>query len=78
MQCWTRKWQPTSVSLSGQSHGQSSLAGYSPWCHKELDTTERLTTHTHTRICMGFYVALVVKNPCANAGDIRGTGLIFG
>ena len=21
--------------------------GYSPWCHKELDTTERLT-YTHT------------------------------
>ena len=23
--------------------GQRSLAGYSPWCHKELDTTEQLT-----------------------------------
>ena len=22
--------------------------GYSPWGHKELDTTERLSTHTHT------------------------------
>ena len=21
--------------------------GYSPWSHKELDTTERLHTHTH-------------------------------
>ena len=28
--------------MSGKSHGQSSLAGYSPWGHKELDTTERL------------------------------------
>ena len=26
-----------------ESHGQRNLAGYSPWCHKELDTTERLT-----------------------------------
>ena len=25
------------------SHGQRSLAGYSPWGHKELDTTERLS-----------------------------------
>ena len=25
--------------LPGKSHGQS-LAGYSPWGHKELDTTE--------------------------------------
>ena len=38
-----RKWQPTPVFLSGKSHGQRSLVGYSPWGHKELDTTERLT-----------------------------------
>ena len=24
-----------------------SLAGYSTWGHKELDTTEHLSTHTH-------------------------------
>ena len=36
-----RKWQPTPVLLPGKSHhGQSSLAGYSPWGHTELDTTE--------------------------------------
>ena len=26
-----RKWQPTPVFLPGESHGQRSLAGYSPW-----------------------------------------------
>ena len=26
--------------LPGEFHGQRSLAGYSPWSHKELDTTE--------------------------------------
>ena len=26
------------------SHGQRSLAGYSPWVRKELDMTERLST----------------------------------
>ena len=40
---WRRKWQPTPVFLSGKSHGQRSLAGYSPWGHKELDMTEWLT-----------------------------------
>ena len=40
---WRRKWQPTAVLLPGESHGQRSLAGYSPWGHKESDTTERLT-----------------------------------
>ena len=29
-----------SSSLPGKSHGQRSLGGYSPWGHKELDTTE--------------------------------------
>ena len=29
--------------LAWKSHGQKSLAGYSPWVHKELDTTERVT-----------------------------------
>ena len=28
--------------LAGKFHGQRSLAGYSPWGHKESDTTERL------------------------------------
>ena len=27
---WSRKWQPTLVSLLGESHGQRSLVGYSP------------------------------------------------
>ena len=30
----------TPVFLPGKSHGQRSLAGYSPWGCKELDTTE--------------------------------------
>ena len=40
-----REWQPTPVFLPGVSHGQRSLVGYSPWGHKESDTTEWLT-HT--------------------------------
>ena len=39
---WRRKWQPTPVLLPGKSHGQRSVVGYSPWGHKESDTTERL------------------------------------
>ena len=35
--------QPTPVLLPGEFHGQRSLVGYSPWGHKESDTTERLT-----------------------------------
>ena len=45
---WRRKWQPTPVFLPRKSHGQRSLVGYSPWCCKESDMTERAHTHTHT------------------------------
>ena len=33
-------WQPTPVFLPGESHGQRSLAGYSPQGPEESDTTE--------------------------------------
>ena len=40
---WSRKQHPTPVFLSGKSHGQRSLVGYSPRVRKEPDTTE----HAH-------------------------------
>ena len=44
--------QPTPIFLPGQSHGQRSLAGCSPWACKELDTTERLNSNNmYTHIC---------------------------
>ena len=33
---WRRKWQPTPVFLLGKSHGQRSLASYSPWVCKRV------------------------------------------
>ena len=51
---WRRKWQPTPVFLPGESHGQRSLVGCSPWGCTELDTTEatwqQAYTHTHTHL----------------------------
>ena len=38
---------PTPVFLPGNSHGQRSLVGYSPWGRKESDRTEP-TQHAHT------------------------------
>ena len=40
-----RKQQPTPVFLPGESQGQRSLVGYSPWGPKQSDTTERLHFH---------------------------------
>ena len=42
---WRRKWQSTPVFLHGKSHGQRSLAGYSPWSHKLLDMTKHTTKY---------------------------------
>ena len=38
-----REWQPTPVFLPGESHGQRSPVGCSPWGRKESDTIE----HAH-------------------------------
>ena len=40
---WSRKWQPTPVTLPGKSHGQGSLLGYSPRGLKGSEVTE----HSH-------------------------------
>ena len=45
---WRKKWQPALVFLPGKSHGQRSLAGYSPQSPQESDMTEQLTMHTST------------------------------
>ena len=41
-----RNGNPLQLSLHEKPHGQRSLAGYSPWRHKESDTTKQLT-HIH-------------------------------
>ena len=48
---WSRKWQPTPVLLPGKSHGQRSLAGYSPWSLR----VGHNYTHTH-RVYHFYYV----------------------
>ena len=42
---WRRAWQPTLIFSPGESHGQRSLVGYSPWVRRESDTTERSVAH---------------------------------
>ena len=37
---WRRKWQPTPVSLPGESQGRGSLVGCHLWGRTESDTTE--------------------------------------
>ena len=44
-----KEMAPTPVFLPGKSHGQKSLAGYSPWGHKESDTTEQLSLSIYSK-----------------------------
>ena len=34
---WRREWLPTLVFWPGESHGQRSLVGYSPWGRKRVE-----------------------------------------
>ena len=43
---WRRAWPLQYLFLPGESYGQRSLAGYSPWGRKESDMTEQLSMHT--------------------------------
>ena len=48
---------------SGEFHGQRSLVGFSPWDHKELDTTKQLT--------------LSLFHPCSMKGNIAITKFYY-
>ena len=48
---WRKVWQPTPISFSRESHGQRSLAGYSPRGCKESDMTE-VAEHVRIMTCI--------------------------
>ena len=50
-----KEMQPTPVFLSGESHGQRNLMGYSPQGCKELDTTE-MTQHPRIHTLSDQYI----------------------
>ena len=59
---WRKIWQPTPLFLSGESHGERSLAG--PWEHTESDMTEETW---HTRM---FYSQGSIK-PCECSSKVK-------
>ena len=53
---WRRKWQPTLVFLPEKSHGERSLAGYSPWVTRvghslATEHHHHKTTTIHSDLC---------------------------
>ena len=72
-------WQPIPVLLPGKSHGQRSVVGYSPWGHKESDTTEQLHYQPLVNssqicwFCLSCTVEVKVENVkhCWGCNDLR-------
>ena len=62
-----RKWQPTPIFLPGESHGQRSLAGYSPWGCKESDNRE--IEHAHTKLLRASKQTHTCCDPEETLGD---------
>ena len=44
-----RAWQPTPVFLPGESHGQRSLVGYSPWVRQSQTQLKQLRIRARGR-----------------------------
>ena len=59
-----RHGNPLRYSCLENPHRQRCLAGYSPWGHKDLDTTERLSTAQHGEIPLENLVAVVQLLSC--------------
>ena len=55
---WRRQCPPTLVFLPGEFHEHKSLACYSPWGRKELDTTDRMNWAQNKLIIRGCYEQL--------------------
>ena len=76
-----RAWQPTPVFLPGESHGQRSLIGYSPWGCKESDTTE-LLHFDFSLSCIGEgngnpLQCSYLENPRDSPGEMGETGVLL-
>jgi len=49
---WRRKWEPTPASLSGEPHGQRSLAGYGPWGCRGRHNLKGLQFSSVAQLCL--------------------------
>ena len=75
---WSKKWQLTPAFSPGESHGQRSLAGYSPWGHKELDMTEEaIVNHELPDVQAGFRKGRGTRDQIANICWIIGKAREF-
>ena len=70
---WRREWQPIPIFLSGKSHGQRSLAGYSPWGHKRVGYD--LSDWAHMRYPIIYIIVCLFPPMGRELQEGRGHGL---
>ena len=77
-----REWQPTPVFLPGESHGPTSLAGYSPrgcrvghdWVTKHTHTPNKRLSATPSETCIHSFIitpSLLRASPLPSANRLR-------
>ena len=79
---WRMKWQPTPVFLPGESHGQRSLVGYSPWGsrvrHDWASKQHKLEWHILSQWFSNWASIRITWKACSNTGYwARSTGLLI-
>ena len=65
---WRRRWQPTLALLPGESHGQKSLAGYSPRVTKSQPRPRQLSPHTLTGLYFSQAPTYTPESICCSQG----------
>ena len=68
---WRKAQQPTQVFLPGESHGQRSLVGYSPWNAKRWPCLKQFcTVHMHILIIQQFLMEMLwgTNKGCSSQG----------
>ena len=68
---WRRVWQPTPVFLPGESHGQRSLAGYSPWGRKSQTQLSILQTRKSPSVKLRFTFRILSSGGIVSPGGWR-------
>jgi len=60
---WRRAWQPTAVFLPGESHGQGSLAGYSPEGSRRVRHNQSDLASMHAACLAGLHLSEILRSP---------------
>ena len=67
---WKRKWQPTPIFLPGESYGQRSLVGYSPWGRRvRHDWVTSLSLYIYVCMCVCVCIYIYIYDTVETVSD---------